>query len=222
MKLLGILINCFCVATVVAELFGLGLLWFRGNLNSQRLEEIRVVLTGDEDPGVSIQDDPDVPQVSLEEVVNARARLMAELNAKDAEIAVFKSMTQEGAERLRQERAAFERQKQEFDEQLKSLQEKVRAEATEQARGILLALPPRDAVEQIMRIPVPEAVVLMKGMPEKSIARILKEFKSTEEQVERGREIFEALAQGEPEQSALRAQQNSTADAAAPVGGSPR
>jgi Mg/Co/Ni transporter MgtE len=124
--------------------------------------------------------------------------MSVEYNAKEAELAIFKQMMTEGTARLSAQREAFEQRKRAFDQELKQLEETLNSEATSLARGVLLALSPKDAVDKLMTLRVEEGVVLLKGMPEKSIAKILKEFKETPDQIERGKSIFEALNKGEP------------------------
>jgi hypothetical protein len=199
MKSLALILACFCIAVVVSGVFGLGLLWYRGNLTAHNLRDLRDVLTG----GVAnadrdLDDEKSAPQASLEEVVAARARMSVEYNAKEAELAIFKQMMTEGTARLSAQREAFEQRKRAFDQELKQLEETLNSEATSLARGVLLALSPKDAVDKLMTLRVEEGVVLLKGMPEKSIAKILKEFKETPDQIERGKSIFEALNKGEP------------------------
>lgn len=209
MKLLSFLFTAFCIATVIAEVFGAGLLWYRGQLTPQAVQEMHSVLVGgdvDENEG---GDDKDLPQASLDEVIQARARLAAEFDAKAAELRVFKEMITQDSQDLTQRQAKFEKQKKAFDEQLQLLQDQMKSQATEQSRGIVLALAPKDAAEQLMKLELAEAIVLMKGMPEKSIAKILKEFRTGEEQVARGNLIFQALTKGEPQRSLLDAEKAS-------------
>ena len=82
-------------------------------------------------------------------------------------------------------------------------------------RERLTHLPPVRVRDNI-RLPQDGYVVLLKGMPEKNVAKILKEFSATvptsavdasgerkETPAERGRKIFEALSRGEPTRSLL-------------------
>ena len=196
MRSLIMIVSCFCVATVCSEVCGLALLWSRGDLTAHTLREMTSVLNGDETEDSKQREDKAAPQASLEEVINARARMSAEYNAKESELAVLKGMMMEGMTRLTSQQEEFERRKKAFDKELELLEKQVVAQSTEQARGVLLALPPKDAVEKLMQLSVDQNVVLLKGMPEKSIAKILKEFKNGEKETERGKKIFEALNQG--------------------------
>ena len=65
---------------------------------------------------------------------------------------------------------------------------------------------PDDAVENLMQLDLEENIVLLKGMPEKQIAKILQEFlKGKDEQLERGWQIFEAISRGEPSKKLIDA-----------------
>ena len=43
---LMVVICIFCVATILSEVVGLGFLWYRGQLTSETIAEIRVILSG--------------------------------------------------------------------------------------------------------------------------------------------------------------------------------
>jgi flagellar motility protein MotE (MotC chaperone) len=199
-KSLILILACFCVAVVASLSVGLGLLWSRGQITAHTLRELREVLTGGTvaNANPEFDDDKASPQASLDEVINARARMSVEFNAKEAELAIFKQMMAEGTARLTAEKEAFEQRKRAFDEELQRLNETLDSEATGLARGVLLALPPKDAVEKLMQLTTDECVVLLKGMPEKSIAKILKEFQGAADRIERGKQIFDALNRGDP------------------------
>jgi hypothetical protein len=81
-----------------------------------------------------------------------------------------------------------------------------------------------------MHLSLADDVVLMKGMPEKTVAKILKEFQATpptaadatadrkETPAERGRLIFEALSRGEPARTLLERTRKTAAAGAEPAG----
>jgi Mg/Co/Ni transporter MgtE len=112
----------------------------------------------------------------------------------------------------------------EFEDELARIEAEITSTSTEQARGVLLALPPKDAVQQLLQLSLDQDVVLLKGMPEKTIAKILKEFQTTtatlaeasgdrkEAPPERGRKIFEALSRGEPSRSLVEKQRQASRD----------
>ena len=99
----------------------------------------------------------------------------------------------------------IEQLKQNFEKQLAQLNQSVTAESTEQARGVLLALPTADAVDNLMQLSLQENIILLKGMQEKSIGKLLQQFlrESDQKKRDRAHEIFEAISQGEPSLSSL-------------------
>lgn len=210
MKFLPLIIGCVCVATVLSEAVGLGMLWWRGHLNDHTVQEIRLILMGGEQETAEIDESRDRPQPSLGDVSNVRSMVAAEFDARESELTRIKELLAERSERLAADQAAFAQKKQNFEQELQRLQEQTATEAIEQARGVLLALPPKNAVEQLSGLSVDDAVVLLKGMPEKSIAKILKEFAQEEGRADRGRKIFEALKRGEPTRAFLDQSQNGT------------
>jgi hypothetical protein len=89
--------------------------------------------------------------------------------------------------------------KAQFMKELEALKAREVAEATVLAQGVLLAVPPGDAVRDLMQLPLDHNIALLKGLPVKSIGKILKEFHQGDDDVKkRGAEIFAALAEGDP------------------------
>jgi hypothetical protein len=77
-----------------------------------------------------------------------------------------------------------------------------------------------DAVEKLMQLKLEESVALLKGMPEKTIAKILQEFESDPAdpaRIQRGHEIFEAISRGEPNSTLVRTAAEQFAPSAKPT-----
>ncbi|OYW12943.1 MAG: hypothetical protein B7Z55_17680, partial [Planctomycetales bacterium 12-60-4] len=68
---------------------------------------------------------------------------------------------------------------------------------------VLLATPPEDAVKRLMALTLPESVNLLRGLPEKSIAKILLAFQLNPQTIERGQELFQALYRGDPDRELI-------------------
>jgi hypothetical protein len=214
MKFLPLIIGCVCVATVLSEAVGFGLLWWRGHLNEHTVQEIRLILMGGEAETAEIDESRDRPKPSLGDVSNVRSMVAAEFDARESEVTRIKELLAERSERLAADQAAFAQKKQNFEQELQRLTEQTASEAVEQARGVLLALPPKNAVEQLSGQSVDDAVVLLKGMPDKAIAKILKEFSQDDRRADQGRKIFEALKRGEPTRAFLEQMRNGATAAA--------
>ncbi|MEX0703449.1 MAG: hypothetical protein WD069_15240 [Planctomycetales bacterium] len=193
-----------CVATVLSETLGLAFLWHRGQLSTENLREIRAVLRGESRVEQSVADEAEKRQPSAAEVMRVRAMSILDLENREQELHILKTTVVTNEDQLIANRTEFEQRKRRFEEQLAKLLDDARSEATEQGRAILQALAPDSAAGSLMQLDLDEAVVLLKGMPEKNIARILKEFQNgPAAQQQRGKELFEAITRGEPKASLI-------------------
>lgn len=199
LRSLVLILCCVCVAIVLTEGAGVFLLWHRGFLTAHHIREIRLILTNGITTEVATTDVAvAAPLPSLEEVTQTRAIKILDLEKRESELGTLKNMAVESAGSLDSQQQAFRTQRQAFEKELAKLEQQVTEAGTEQARGVLLALAPKDAVEKLMQLSVEEDVALLKGMPEKSIAKILKEFRGGPEQLERSRKVFEAISRASP------------------------
>ncbi len=197
-RALVLILSCACVAIVLSEAGAALLMWKAGLLTPHHLQEIRLVFSTAAAKEQEAEELPARPQPSLQEVTQARAVKILDLEKRESELNVLKGMAGSKKSDLNLEQETFRAQRKAFEEELTRLQEAGMSAATEQARGVLLALPAKDAVEKLMQLPLDENVVLLKGMADKALAKILEEFNGTPEQLERGRKIFEALSRGSP------------------------
>lgn len=216
MKYLFIIIGCLCTTVVAAESTVLITLWNRGMISAHHLQEIKLVLmnrTPADEPDTEGEIKQQFP--SVREVAEARAVKVLGFDKRESELTTLKGMADLKREALEALQKQFRAQRKEFEDELARIEAEITAASTEQARGVLLALPPKDAVRQLMQISLEQDIVLMKGMPEKTIAKILKEFQAAADpaatdgkdaSAERGRQIFEALSRGEPARTLLEAQ----------------
>ncbi|HEY3969281.1 MAG TPA: hypothetical protein VGM05_32315 [Planctomycetaceae bacterium] len=216
MRYLLVIIGCVCTTIVVAETTGVIMLWKRGMISRHHLREIRLVLTNRALDEVREEASTQKPQFpSAREVAQARAVKVLNLDKREGELTSLKGMAESKREDLEQQQKHIQAEKLKFREELARIDAELTSASTEQARGVLLALPPKDAVQQLLQLPLDQDVVLMKGMPEKIIAKILKEFQTSsssgtdengarrDSPAQRGRLIFEALSRGEPSRSVL-------------------
>lgn len=203
-RLLAVLMSGLCVAIVLAQAGAILLAWQGGWLTAEHLREIRQVFR----PEVTAQKvDVEEPTHSvtqtMNEVAQSRSLKILELDRRETELAALKNMVLAKAAQLDEQRSAFQGERKVFEEQLAKRLEQLTSESTEQSRGVLLALPPREAMVMLMSMTPEENLVLLKGMTEKAIAKILKEFSTTPEQIQRGQKIFEGLSKGDPARAAL-------------------
>lgn len=227
MRYLFIIIGCVSSTLVVAALTAVFLLWRHGMISRHHLQEIKLVLTNraaSAEPESEPEQKPQFP--SAQEVAQARAVKVLNLDKRESELTTLKGMADAKREELESLQKQIRSLRKAFEDELARIEANITSTSTEQARGVLLALPPKDAVQQLMQLSLDQDVVLMKGMPEKTIARILKEFQATltslsdasgarkEAPAERGRKIFEALSRGEPSRALLNQQRQAANESA--------
>ena len=217
---LVLVFSVFCIATLLSEGLALGYLWYGGHLNAEVVKDLRLVLTGQTEEVFKDVEIAAPVLPSSDDVTRARSMRILDLSAREEELSVLKAMiTQKTAELLAQ-RTAFEKKKDEFNEQLKLVTEQMNAESAEQTRGILTAMSSAEAVENLMQLPLNQSVTLLKGMPEKTIAKILQEFAADPAdpaRVQRGHEILEAISRGEPNSTVVRTAAEQLASPAYPT-----
>ena len=199
MRTTVIIIAVVCVATVLTEVLGVAFLWYRGQLSTNAMEDIRLVLAGQDPNAFAIDEEKKQDELSSEDYINRRTMRILELNTRQEELDLLKKLVIDNRKELIDDQDTFEDKRLAFQEELQQLQTASTSAATEQTRGILSSLQPADAMSNLMALSIAENVVLLKGMPEKTIARILKEFLNGDEnQRQRGQEVFTAISQGKP------------------------
>ena len=203
-RLLGMVIAIFCTATVLTGFVALAVVWGQGNLTRESGENIIAILKGepiavDEE---SFEKQQEMP--SYDDVVKARAAKIMSISARESELAIFQQAIEDQVKFITSKRGELETNRKSFREELKQEQEKITAEAIVQARGILLKMDPESAVEKLLTLDVTDAVVLLKGMPEKDAARILDQFRQRINGIDpiarakKAEEIYKAIYKGNP------------------------
>ncbi len=209
-------LGIFSSVILLAEVSTVGLLWSRGYLTSQTVRDIRLTLSG-QSLAEAVETKQDsaqaISETSEEQIREARIRRILELEAREDELSILKRMTTETANRLISDRQAFDQLREEFRAELERLKLETVSAATEQTRAVLLSSPPEEAVRRLSGLTVPEGVDLLRGLPEKSISRILQAFQAEPKSAPHGQQLFEALYRGDPTRSVI---QNAT-DALTPT-----
>jgi hypothetical protein len=223
-RTLWVVLSACCVALVVSEALGVGFLWSQGLLSVRRIREVRDLLVPQEKEAVAKQSESQTPLPSAQDVLRERSMRVLGLNSLETEVGLLKAMLETERANLSAQNADFQKDKNAFKTQLLQLADQNLVAAREQARAILLALPPAEAVDRLMQLSVEEDVLLMREMPEAKIALILKEFAPAAEEggggaanatankensrAQRAKEIFEHITKGEPRESIIRSALN--------------
>ena len=199
MRTAAVIVGVICVATVLSELVGLGFLWYRGQLTPATIADMQLALSGEDDSVLDVEDGEKQDQPSNEEYAEERITRILGLSTRQEELNLLKRVITDNRKGLIEKNEEFREQKAEFEKQLQELQTASTSTAMEQTRGILVSLPPADAVDNLMGLTTEANVQLLKGMPEKTIAKILQEFLSGDESEKtRGQDVFRAISEGEP------------------------
>lgn len=183
-----------------------GWLWVDGRFSESNVRQLQLLLAGPPDTAIFAEEEAaaEKAEVGQAEVREARILRILDLQAREKELAILKALTTDAANQLILERKAFDQLRESFRTEVQQMRATAQDAAREQARAVLLASKPEDAMSRLMGLDLPEAVELVRGMPEKSIAKILAQFTGEPDRVDRGQKIFEAIDKGEPLQSFLK------------------
>ena len=205
MRLAMRLFVAFCVGTLLAQGVVLGLAAARGNLNRETLYKALALLNGIDINGDRLRrildESQNTPQPEYEDVQAERARQNMDLDMRERSIASAKSQVQELMLQFRDERAEFDRRKDEFYKFLEATEKKLLDEGLKEVQLTLETLPPEQAKEQLKKFleadQMIDVVAIIKGMQHDKRKKILAEF-TTEGEITQVSEILMAIRQGEP------------------------
>lgn len=218
-RTLWVVFSTCCVAAILSELLGVGVLWSQGQLSSKRLRDLRDVFGPQEKETTTIDAEAQPIPPSSQDVLRERSLRVLSLSSLETEVGLLKNMLDNERNGLGGQMAEFQKDKAAFKAQLQQLSDENNVAAREQARAVLLALAPTEAVDRLMQLSVEEDVLLLREMPEAKIALILKEFspeggetanpsKEMQARIQRGRDVFDKITKGEPRDSIIRSALN--------------
>jgi flagellar motility protein MotE (MotC chaperone) len=205
MRTLLTIFSVICVATVLTEALGLAYLTLNGQLNPDSVSEIRLVLAGGVRSGKDEADERRATPPSSDDVMNDRVERVWDLFRRQQELAAIKNTVSTQASKVARSQQEFQKKRESFLAELQTISGELDSSSAEQSRGILTKLPPADAVQNLMALGLDQNVLLLKGMPDQTVATLLEQFrKSTDPKtVERGEKIFAAITQGEPKRTVV-------------------
>ena len=200
-RTLFLILSCVSIAVVLTGAAGAGWLWYTGVLSEHNVREIRLILSGQvtAEPEPIVK--PDAPKVAYEAVQTQRALRILDLQNRESNLLVLRQQILDEQKRTQERQASLQAEREAFEKKLADLEKEITEAGVEQARGVLMAMPPADAAARLMDLSLDEGLALMKGVPEKTAAKILKELAGTKEKLERGQQLFRAIYKGEPQQS---------------------
>jgi flagellar motility protein MotE (MotC chaperone) len=197
-----------CVATVLTEALGLAYLSLNGQLNAETVADIRLVFSGGvrQGPKGDSEEQRQTPP-SSDDVMERRVDRVWDLLRRQQELAVIKNTVSSQAAKVTRTRQDFQKKKETFLSELQTIAGELDSSSAEQSRGILIKLPPADAVQNLMALSLDQNVLLLKGMPDQAVATLLEQFRKNNDPktIERGQKIFEAISMGEPKRKVVKA-----------------
>lgn len=207
-----------CVATVLAEVALLGVLWAKGGLTNEKAIQVMAVSQDVDLPAMRKRIEAahrpiEVEQVSYEEVVKERKQVILDLDLR--EIALDKGLidVRQLEFMLTRERLQYDSLKETFDKQVETLKMGETDLALQELQRQLESISPRAGKEQLMMIMedpqfVPETalrivVALFKNMPLEKRKKLVAEFK-TEKEATRLHEVLTQIRLGVPDIDLIR------------------
>lgn len=195
LALIGPAIAYWCIATVLAQALAVGLLWWKGMLQKDRIVQTLTAAYGFE-PMALVGADANKKSVvefpSADEIIQKRVEASLDLDLR--EMAIEKALIdlRNMQEQLREERDRYRKLKESFDAQLADLHQDATANALQEVRVTLENLQPKQAKDQIMRMlneataddydnTMRDIVTMVKAMSLDKRKKILGEFKAQPE-----------------------------------------
>lgn len=184
-----------------------GVVAAKGGLTREKLRQIMAVIQGIDLLALREQTIEDAtkaanPQPSLADLADARARRARDLELREQELINLRNRVTKSQSDVLAEGDQVKRMRDDFEARLKTLREGALAANLENARLMLENMKPRQAKEQIQKMladgELRQAVALLAGMPIEKRAKIITEFKTSEESGQLA-EMLREIRKGEPE-----------------------
>ena len=196
-KLAFTALSTVALLTLLAEGLAGGLLWSQGRLNPDAIREIRVILS---DPAALTEEQElakETPVVTVEDVARTRAKAILHLEERENEIEIFNGLLADQRKRVVTEQDSLIANRERFDKEQKARQARMIEAGIQKSIAVLLASDTEIAVDQLSELTLEENILLLKQMPEKTIAKFLASFaEGTPDQIDRGQQIFQAITRG--------------------------
>lgn len=186
---LSVVIAAVCVATVLAAALAIGYLRYRGKLDEKTVG--RMIAAANEtdapaaEPRARTDAEPGPEQASLEDVARERALRSRDMELREMAISDNLAMIRTEYGKLIDEKDRYERIKTAFRAKLDEERDGALANSRDSARGILEAMKPKQAKDQILKMvsnnEMDDVVKILTLMPSTKRKKIIDEFKSQEE-----------------------------------------
>ncbi len=227
MRMIARFIGAFCVATVLAEIMILALLFISGRLNEDSTAKIIALACGIDVSAERVRqalttaEAQEVP--SFEEIVQARANASLELDLRNASLSSHSELLKFYEERLSKNEAGFDRRLEDYRQALTDREAGVQTQAVKDTQQTFEALKPAQAKEQLIKMlednQIADVVTIIQGLPSDKRKKILAEFKDPSD-AEKLQVIIRRIMEGEPDKTLID-KAKKDAESVSPIGASP-
>jgi hypothetical protein len=207
----------FCVATVIAGVVALAMLYQKGAFSDDRVLRMWAVLHGvslPSDATAEAGDKRDEEQPAYDDIVTKRTIAALDLDLRENTLDKWLGELRTIETKIRTEQERFDRLVNSYEEKLKSLESNAADAAVLETQQTLEALPPKQAKQQLLSLldespspgienPPAAVVALVKAMPIERRRKILAEFKTADEE-DKLAEILKEILRGAPDVPFLR------------------
>lgn len=195
------LLSTIALATLFAEGLVVGVLFAKGRLTPETVQEIRDILRDPSTLAVTTdktQEKSTTAAVTADDVVKARALRILQIEQREREQQLLKGYVVDARSIVAKDREVATKLRKDYEDERRTVAEREKSAAVEQARNVLLKTDTPIMLEHLMKMPLDDSITLVKGMPEKKIAELLQAFSSGDQKAaKRGQEIFQSIAQGQ-------------------------
>lgn len=205
LSVVGMIFSCLCVGTVFTLILVTAVVWPKLKLDRERVLQIVAIARGAdymEKTETKSAVLPDSDQPSYQEILDARSVKFRNLELREQQLRnnLVQIQLEEGklADEMKRQKTLADN----FNAQLKALQESSSSAGMDDVGRTLQTIKPKQAkallVEMLDKKEIDKVVVLLRQMPDKKRAAIIGEFKTNEE-MEKMDEVLRRLREGQPE-----------------------
>jgi hypothetical protein len=197
----------FSLATLIAEGIMAGYVWSKWHLDREKLARLVAVARGIElgEPQAPAGPPPEEPapeQVSYEQVMEARAAKDKNLQLREQALASALAKLQSEQEKLAEGEKRYKLDRTDFETKLAAAAQNAKGAGQEDVRRILQTVKPKQAKEFLLGMlenkEQDEVVILLSGMTDSKRAKIMAEFKTSDE-TKKIEDVLRLIRKGIPE-----------------------
>lgn len=197
----------FCIATIIAQLIGIGYLAIQGRLDQGRLIQLAAIVQGVDLLSVKnkVEDDAggdSYEQMAFHNIEQARAVAENDFRLREQSLQKQRQSVEQMRDDLASQIAEMQVLRKSFEQQLTDVTDQAVDAGRENVRQILENVKPPQAKQQIMRMveagEIAVVVQLLADMPIANKKKIIAEFKDSKDDAETLEEILRLLREGVP------------------------